>query len=123
MPLARMTFPAHVVDLVPATVALDRRLFRSWILLFGFLPVDYDDLTLCEIEPERRFLERSPMLSQRTWEHERTIEPVPHGCRVCDHVRFEPRIALLGAVYAPIFRAAFALRHRNLRRLFGTCTS
>jgi len=38
------------------------------------VPIDYDDLTFIELEPVRRFLERSPMLSQREWQHERVIE-------------------------------------------------
>ena len=33
------------------------------------MPIDYDDLTFIELEPVRRFLERSPMLSQREWQH------------------------------------------------------
>jgi len=61
-PLLRMTVPGGLEAL-----DLDRvepgRLGRSWILLFGVLPVDYDDLRLERIEPGRGFLERSTMLS------------------------------------------------------------
>ncbi len=85
----------------------------------GILPVDYDDVTFVEVEPGRRFLERSTLLTQRVWEHERTIEPVPGGSRLTDRVRFEPRIQALAPLYAPVFQAVFRLRHRNLRRLFG----
>src|SRR5947207_12757197 len=93
MPLARMTYPAAVAELRAEDVVPGERLFRSWILLFGVLPIDYDDITLVRIEDERGFLERSPMLSQRTWEHERTLEPRPGGgTRVTDRVRFEPRL-------------------------------
>ena len=46
------------------------------MLLGGFLPVDYDDLCLAEIEPPRRFLERSRMLSMSIWQHERIVEPL-----------------------------------------------
>ena len=53
-----------------------QRLFRSWLLVGGLLPVDYDDVSFAEVEPGRRFLERSSLLSQSVWEHERTIEPV-----------------------------------------------
>jgi hypothetical protein len=28
--------------------------FRSWVLLFGVIPVDYDDLVVVEIDPRRR---------------------------------------------------------------------
>ena len=113
-----MTFPAGVTALTPETVRIGERICRSWVLLFGFVPVDYDDVTLIELEPGRRFLERSSMLSQRFWQHERTIEPYAGGTRVCDRVRFVPRVRLLAPVYRRVLRAAFALRHRNLRRIF-----
>jgi hypothetical protein len=29
-------------------------IIRSWILLFGVLPIDYDDLSLIALEPEPR---------------------------------------------------------------------
>ena len=45
-PLLRMTAPRHLRTLDPADVHLGERIFRSWVLLFGLLPVDYDDLTL-----------------------------------------------------------------------------
>jgi ligand-binding SRPBCC domain-containing protein len=119
MPLARMTFPAAVAALTPETVRLGERVCRSWVLLFGIVPVDYDDVTLIELEPGRRFLERSPMLSQRFWEHERTLMESGGGTRICDRVRFIPRLGPIAPLYARIFRAAFALRHRNLRKIFG----
>lgn len=118
-PLARMTHPAALTTLAPAPEALGRPLFRSWILAGGVLPIDRDDVTFVAFEPGRRFLERSPMLSQREWEHERIVEPAGAGCVVTDRVRFVPRRAILGSVFLPVFRATFRLRHRNLRRLFG----
>ncbi|MCP5060021.1 MAG: hypothetical protein GY937_25240 [bacterium] len=117
-PLLRMTFPSGIRELT-ASWEPGKRLFRSWLLLGGLLPVEYDDVSFVAVEPGRRFLERSSMLSQRVWEHERVIEPVPHGCRVTDRIRFVPRLAWLGRLYAPMFRAVFWLRHRNLRRMFG----
>ena len=118
-PLVRMTHPPGVDSLEPEDIRLGERIFRSWVLLFGFLPVDYDDITLVRIEDGRAFLERSPMLTQRVWEHERTVEPVDGGCRVTDRVSFEPRIPFLAALQAPIFRFVFRHRHRRLRRAFG----
>lgn len=119
-PLARMTHPRAMSSFDAGRIVLGERVFRSWILFLGILPVDFDDLTFVAIEPGRRFLERSPMLSQRLWEHERRIEPVAGGCVIEDRVHFTPRVAALGRVQLPIFRFAFRLRHRNLRRLFGT---
>jgi len=117
-PFVRMTFPAGTDDLLEGLV-LGRRLCRSWILLGGVLPVDYDDVTMVALEPGRRFLERSTMLTQRVWEHERLIEVDAAGCRLTDRVRFEPRLALLGPAYRAIFAATFRWRHRRLRARWG----
>jgi hypothetical protein len=92
---------------------------RSWILLFGVLPVDYDDLCLEWVDPGRGFLERSTMLSQRLWEHERTIEPLPGGCELTDSVAWEPRLPLPGGLMRPLFGAFFRHRHRRHRARFG----
>lgn len=119
MPLARMTCPKRFVRIDPASVPLGERLFRSWILLLGFLPVEYDDLTLVRIEPERGFLEDSTMLSQRRWIHERMLEPVAGGCRVTDRIRFEPRLPGTGRVFLAVFRLFFRHRHRRLVRHFS----
>lgn len=117
-----MTFPAGTADLA-ASWQPGRTLFRSWILLFGVLPVEYDDLCLVELEPGRRFLERSTLLSQRVWQHERSLEPVPGGTRLRDALHFEPRIGALAPLHGLIFRGIFHLRHRNLRRDFGAIPS
>jgi hypothetical protein len=119
MPIARMTHPAGLDRLDGADVPLGRRLFRSWVLLFGVLPVDWDDLTLLRVEPGRGFLESSTLLSQRRWTHERLLEAVPEGCRVTDRVGFEPRLPVLAGVHAAIFHLVFRHRHRRLRRAFA----
>jgi hypothetical protein len=116
-PLARMTCPAELGrDLSRAP--LGRRACRSWILVGGILPVDYDDVTFVERDPGRRFLECSPMLSQREWRHERIIESYGGGSIVIDRVEFVTRVPSLGPVFLRLFHLAFRLRHRNLRRLF-----
>jgi hypothetical protein len=117
-PLLRMTFPLDTTDLTTSWRP-GERLFRSWLLLGGILPLEYDDVTLVEVEPGHRFLERSPLLSQRVWEHERVIEAAPGGCRLTDRLRFVPRLTQLTSVYATIFATVFRFRHRNLRRIFG----
>jgi len=70
-----MTVPRGFERLDPERVELGRPLGRSWVLLFGLIPFDYDEITLVRLEEGRGFLERSQMLTQRTWEHERTLEP------------------------------------------------
>lgn len=117
-----MTFPSGVEDLT-GSWRPGERVFRSWLLLGGLLPVDYDDVAFVEVEPGRRFLERSSLFSQHVWEHERVIEPASSGCVLSDRVRFEPRAPWLSAVHAPIFEGVFRLRHRNLRRLFGAAAA
>ena len=39
--------------------------------------------------------------------------------RLTDRLHFEPHVAFLGPLYAPVFRAVFRWRHYNLRRSFG----
>jgi len=120
-PWLRMTFPRDA-RVLTAAWAPGRTLFRSWLLVGRILPLEYDDVSFAAVEPGRRFLERSVLLSQRVWAHERIVEPLgspSRGCRVTDRLAFEPRIAWLGAVYEAIFRGVFAHRHRRLRRRFG----
>jgi ligand-binding SRPBCC domain-containing protein len=119
-PLMRMTAPARVRSLDPSEVVLGERIFRSWVLLFGVIPIDYDDLTLIALEPGRGFHERSRMLSMRVWEHERTLEPDGDSAtRVSDRLSFEPRLPGSGPLLERIVRATFRHRHRRLRRRFG----
>ena len=118
-PLARMTYPAHFGALDADTVVLGQRLFRSWILLFGLLPIDYDDLTLIAVMPEGGFVECSTMLTQKEWRHERRLSAVPEGCQITDSITFVPRWPVLGPLFRPVFALAFRWRHHNLRKLFA----
>jgi len=117
MPLMRMTAPPDVRRLEPEQVVLGERICRSWVLLFGILPFDYDDLVLVELEPGRGFHERSTMLSMRSWEHERWIAPTGEdACVLRDRLTFTPRLPL---PLTPLVRAVFRHRHRRLRGRFG----
>jgi ligand-binding SRPBCC domain-containing protein len=118
-PLLRMTAPRRLREQGLAAVRVGERICRSWVLLLGVLPVDYDDITLARLEPPRGFLERSSMLSQREWEHERTIEPAPDGCSLTDRVRYRPRVPLPDVVFRALYGSIFGYRHRRLRRRFG----
>jgi ligand-binding SRPBCC domain-containing protein len=118
-PWLRMTLPPGVERLDPETVELGKPIGRSWILLFGLIPFDYDDVTLVRLDPGRGFLERSTMLSQRSWEHERTIEPTASGCQVTDRVSWQPRLGMPGRPLRPAIGWFFRHRHKRLRRHFG----
>ena len=119
MPLMRMTAPAHIRALDPSEVVLGERIFRSWVLLFGVLPIDFDDLALLKLEPGRGFHERSRMLSMRVWEHERWLAPEGERCRVTDRLSFQPRLPGMGPLLERFIRMTFRHRHRRLRRHFG----
>ncbi len=117
-PILRMTFPTSLSSLADDWQP-GRPLCRSWILLFGVLPVEYDDVTFVEIDEGRRFLERSEMLTQKLWQHEREIVEIPTGVRIVDRVSFRSRVAFFEPIQLAIFRAIFRYRHDRLRRLFG----
>jgi hypothetical protein len=117
-PLLRMTVPRGL-DGLGADVVEPGPLGRSWVLLFGLVPIDYDDIVLARIDPGHGFLERSTMLSQRLWEHQRTIVAGGEGAVVVDRVAWEPRLPLPGRLLRPLFAAIFRHRHRRLQRHFG----
>lgn len=119
-PWLRMTCPLPDARLDDQDVVPGQRLFRSWVLLLGVIPFDYDDVTLVRVEPGRGFSEDSPMLTQRRWRHDRTLEPREGGrTTVTDRLRFVPRLPGMGPLVRPLVRATFGHRHRRLRRRFG----
>jgi len=113
-PLVRMTVPRGS-DLTLRVGDLG----RSWILLGGVVPIDYDDLHIATFEPGRGFSERSQLGSAREWHHDRSLEPLAGGCLVVDRIGFEPRVPALGGLQALFFEATFRWRHRRLRARFG----
>jgi ligand-binding SRPBCC domain-containing protein len=117
-PLLRMTFPRGMRALPAAGFVPGQKLCRSRLLLLRVLPIDWSDLTLVELEPGRRFLERSPMLSMAFWQHERIVAPSAQGTTIVDNLTFRSRLlprALVRATVALFFRH----RHARLRRRFG----
>jgi hypothetical protein len=124
-PIVRMTTPRGLQDADIDDLEVGVPVGRSWLLLGGLIPVDYDDLCLAEIDPPRRFLERSSMLSMSLWEHERLIEPHDDGTSVLsDRLGFElrrPLAVIPGAtrLAQAIVAALFRHRHRRLAKLHG----
>lgn len=118
-PILRMTMPPGLRDKTVATVEVGVELGRSWILLGGLIPVDYDDLKLAELGPGMRFLERSRTLTFSVWQHERVVIDEGAGCRVTDRLGFELRRPLVWIPGAPAVARAivgflFSHRHRRL---------
>ena len=115
-PWMTMRMPRRAEGMTVETVPLGVPLGRAWLRLFGLLPFDYDDLTIVELEPGHRFLERSTMISMRRWEHERSLSEMPGGTRVRDRVTFEPRLpsAVIAALMARVVEAFFQHRQRRL---------
>ena len=121
MPIVRMTVPRGREDFSIADLRPPERLGRSWLLLGGLIPFDWDDIGIVSVGPGLSFSERSTMLSQRAWSHDRTVEPLGDGaCTVTDRIAFVPRLPGIAPLLRLVFRAVFAHRHRRLRRRFGT---
>lgn len=116
-PLVHMTAPAPWQDGALAHWSTGHVLFRSVILLFGFVPVDVHSLRLDYIDPARGFVERSHSWANRLWQHERVTLATPAGCIVTDTVVVQSRIPGLAALLLPVYRGVFRHRHRRLRAL------
>ncbi len=109
-----MTAPKGFESIEHSNVVLGKPLFRSKVFLFGFLPIDYSDITLIEFEKGSGFVEQSPMGSMKLWRHERRIIPTPGGCKIIDHLTFEPKMA--SAFTGWFIRTVFKHRHNVLRK-------
>jgi ligand-binding SRPBCC domain-containing protein len=119
-PWLRMTVPRRARGLSLDALEPGRPAGRSWVLLGGVLPVDYDEVTIVERGPGLRFLERSPMGSMRFWQHERTVTPRgPGECEVEDRLTFEPRLSIASRPARGLVARIFAHRHRRLASWFG----
>ena len=119
-PLLKMTGSRKYQRLDDHSEMLGKQLFRSWILLFGIVPVEYDDLCIIELVPGKKFVEASSMLMQKKWRHERSIEALPDfGSTIEDHICFEARFPILAPISYPIILALFKYRHFRLQQILG----
>ena len=119
-PYFRMTFPHGVRSLKDLQIKPGVRMFRSFVFLFGFLLIDYSDMTLLELDTGHGFIEQSPMGSMALWRHERRIvpnPPDPNMVLLVDQLTFRPRIAprFVGWFIGQVFNH----RHKVLRTNFG----
>jgi len=115
-PVLKMTFPKGLTHIGKETT-LDKPLGRCQFLLLGLFPIDMSKLTFVEIEPGRRFVEQSPLLSMRLWRHERIVTPSGDGAIVTDNVEFTPRFAspVVGWFVKRFFEHRHAVLSRSLR--------
>ncbi|MDH4482213.1 MAG: hypothetical protein QE279_05835 [Rhodoferax sp.] len=116
-PLVHMSAPKGVKDLSSVTFESGVPMFRSWITLFGVLPIDYSNLTLLTLNPGFGFVEQSPMGSMKLWRHERQIVALDAGCKITDTLTFEPRFA--GRLISGIVEVLFTHRHKMLSKYLG----
>jgi hypothetical protein len=113
-PWLRMTAPRDL-EMTPEAVPLGEKWFRSWLLLFGVIPIDYDDLCIVSIDPPNGFHERSSLLSAKVWVHRRTLTAVEGGTELVDELEAEPRVFFLAPVLRVILPLIFRHRHKRLR--------
>lgn len=116
MPLMRLTAPKGfktLSDIYPRKTD-----FRSWVLLFGILPIDYTNLQLKSLTPLKGFVEESNMASMQYWHHERKIVVVSETeTSVIDELTFEPlRFKKLSGF---IIKKFFEHRHSRLTEKFN----
>lgn len=122
-PFMRMTAPAayRARSIFEATPGPP--LFRSWLLAFGVLPVDFDHLAFEDIDPSSGFQEASTMLTMRSWRHERRVTAVDaRRSRLVDRLEFVPRIPGSGPLLRAISLRLFRHRHARLAQIFNATT-
>lgn len=122
-PLVRMTAPESFSARSILDWPKQQRLFQSWILLFGFLPIDRHTFFFEDIDSNEGFSERSTSWTNEFWGHKRKVVSAESGCRVTDTVDFKSRVPLIDALLKPIYQVVFWCRHTNLRRRYGGSAS
>ncbi len=120
-PFLYMTCPDPNTRLGPQHVTT-APLFRSWLLLFGFIPIEYDLIRLESLEEGAGFQERSSMALMSLWSHRRQLREDlsdPSITQITDTLIFSPRLPLIGYLLRYVVRFLFLHRHRRLADRFG----
>ena len=112
-----MTAPKSFTKMTDVSVELGKPLFRSWVFLFGVVPIDRSDLTLISLDAGSGFVEESPMLSMKLWRHERRISSRADKTVLSDTLTFEPRFAR--PLVEWLIGVTFEHRHAVLRKELG----
>lgn len=119
-PLVRMTDPSRGDRLEAAKLEhLDG--LRSWLLLFGVVPIDRHRFGFDGVVDGESFAERSESVVNRSWQHRRSVThgDQPGTSVVRDDLVVEPRLGFLAPLSRVSADAVFRHRHRRLRRRFG----
>jgi len=121
----RMTVPQRLRAVTLDEVELGVRICRSWVLLLGVIPFEYDDLVLVERGPGLRFVERSSTLMAQMWQHERKVVPRGSSCELTDRVVADlrptaARVPVAAVLFQRVVRTIFAHRHRRLAAMYET---
>jgi ligand-binding SRPBCC domain-containing protein len=120
-PFLYMTAPEGLRSLEGSRISLGIRMFRSFIFLFGVLPIDFSDMTLIEFNAGQGFVEQSRMGSMKLWRHERHITPCvadSGSVLLVDQITFRPRYAR--HVIAWFIYRVFVHRHNVLKKNFNS---
>lgn len=117
-PFARMTRPAFEDRLTsPEPGKLPP--FRTWLLLFGLIPIARRTMEL-EVLEEGRFAESSASWVTGTQRHERiATTAAPGSTLLTDRLTIESQNRIIDAVMRAGVTTTFRLRHRRLRRHFA----
>lgn len=119
MPFAKMTYPPNRSEIGNNDVPLQQVLFKSIILLFGFIPIDIHYLRLDKIETGKAFYENSYSLQHHYWKHTRCLMQQGDKTMVRDELHFAPRISFLGYLLLPVYKVIFRNRHKQLQQYFA----
>jgi hypothetical protein len=114
-PWIQMSVPAAWHGLQLKDWSSEGPLFKSWVLLFGLVPLDRHAFGSLDLSQSMRFVETSSSWVNRVWRHERVVTAVAGGCEVMDKVSFAPRLPFVSALLKPIYALVFGHRHSRLR--------
>jgi hypothetical protein len=122
-PLVRMTAPVEWARQPIYDWPVGEKLFVSWILLFGIIPIDRHRFFFKSVDHLHGFVEESNSLSNKLWRHHRDISISGATCQITDTVDFQCRLPFLAYILAPVYRFVFRHRHRVLRSRYGESNS
>jgi ligand-binding SRPBCC domain-containing protein len=123
MPYAKMTYPHDKNEIGNREVPVNQVLFKSVILLLGFIPIDVHYLRLDKLVFGEAFYENSYSLQHHYWKHTRTIIEKSGKVALRDDLQFLPRITFCGYILLPIYKLIFYNRHQKLTKHFRLSTA